>query len=161
MREEKIMTLISKIEQELKSAMLARDTFKTDVLRDLKSAFLYEEVAKKKRDEGLTNDEILAVIAREVKKRDDAIEIYANAGDKDREQKEKAERDILVEYLPEPLTDDDLREIVSQVIEAGGFSSVKDMGRAIGDVKKEVGAKADGARIASIVKEILTKKAQQ
>ena len=151
---------MNKIEQELKAAMLARDTFKVGVLRDLKSAFLYEEVAKKKRDEGLSSDEILTVIAREVKKRDDAIEIYASAGDKEREQKETDEREILATYLPEQMTDENLREIVEGILSVGNFT-IKDMGRVIGDIKKEVGATADGARIAAIVKEALSQKAQQ
>lgn len=148
------MSLINKIGQDLKAAMLGRDAFKTGVLRDLKSAFLYEEVAKKKREEGLNDDEMLAVIAREVKKRDDAIEIYAGASDKEREQKEMAEKEILSAYLPTPLTDGELREIAERVIATGGFG-IKDMGRVIGDVKKEVGAAADGGRIAAIVKELL------
>jgi len=96
----------------------------------------------------------LAVIAKQVKQRDDAIELYVSAGDKEREQKEAAEKEILTKYLPKPLTDDELREIVERVIATGGFG-IKDMGRAIGDVKKEVGPSADGGRIASMVKELL------
>ena len=148
------MSLVDKISQELKAAMLDRDAFKTGVLRDLKSAFLYEEVAKKKREEGLSDEERMAVIAREVKKRDDAIVIYAGAGDKEREQKEMAEREILAAYLPKPLSDEELHEIIERVIATGGFG-MKDMGRVIGDVKKEVGAAADGGRIATIVKGML------
>ncbi|MDR0957531.1 MAG: GatB/YqeY domain-containing protein [Candidatus Nomurabacteria bacterium] len=153
------MTLIDKINQDLKSAMLARDSFKTGVLRDLKSAFLYEEVAKKIERGTLADEDKLAVIAREVKKRDDAIVIYVGAGDKEREQKEFAEREILTTYLPKPLTDDELSEIVDRVIATGGFG-VKDMGRAIGDVKKEVGAAADGGRIAATVKAKLAESAK-
>ncbi|MCL1876484.1 GatB/YqeY domain-containing protein [Candidatus Saccharibacteria bacterium] len=146
--------LIDKINQALKEAMLARDEFAKTTLSGLKSAILYEEVAKGKRGTGLSDDEILAVIAREVKKRDDAIVIYAGAGDKEREQKEMAEREILAAYLPKPLSDDELHEIIERVIATGGFG-IKDMGRVIGDVKTEVGAAADGARIAKIVKELL------
>ncbi len=148
------MSLIEKINADLKEAMLARDEFKTTTLRGLKSAILYEEVAKGKRDEGLSDDEIMAVIQKQVKQRDDAIELYVSAGDKEREQKEAAEREILAVYLPKPLSDDDLREVVERVIATGGFGA-KDMGRAIGDVKKEVGAAADGGRIAAMVKEAL------
>jgi uncharacterized protein YqeY len=148
------MRLIEKINADLKTAMLARDEFKTTTLRGLKSAILYEEVAKGKRDEGLNDDEILVVIAKQVKQRDDAIVMYVGAGDKEREQKEAAEREILAVYLPKPLSDDELREIVERVITTGGFG-VKDMGRAIGDVKKEVGAASGGGRIAAIVKEML------
>jgi uncharacterized protein YqeY len=148
------MSLKKQIDADLKQAMLARDSFKTGVLRDLKSAFTYEEVAKIKRDVGLDNAEIEAVIAREVKKRNDAIEIYVAAGDKARAEKEMAEKEILTEYLPDPLTENELRDIISRVITTGGFGA-SDIGRVIGDVKREVGSQADGATIARIVKETL------
>jgi uncharacterized protein YqeY len=148
------MTIIEQINAKLKTAMLARDRFLTGVLRDLKSAFLYEEVAKGKRDSGLTMAEYEAVIAREVKKRNDAIEIYTAAGNTELADKEAAEKEILMEFLPEPLTDDELRDIVKRVIITGGFGA-GDMGRVIGDVKREVGSKADGATVARLVKEEL------
>ncbi|MDR1196785.1 MAG: GatB/YqeY domain-containing protein [Candidatus Nomurabacteria bacterium] len=145
------MSIREQIDSKLKEAMLARERFLTGVLRDLKSAFLYEEVAKKKRDEGLSEDEYLAVIAREVKKRNDSIEIYTAAGDKARAEQEQAELGILQGFLPEPLSENELLEIVRRVITTGGFG-IKDMGRVIGDVKKEVGARGDGATIARLVK---------
>jgi uncharacterized protein YqeY len=148
------MALVDDITAKLKEAMLARDQFLTGVLRDLKSAILYEAVAQNKRDEGLSDEEVEKVIAREAKKRDDAIEIYTGAGDKERAEKEMAEREILASFLPEPLSDDELRTIIERVITTGGFT-IKDMGRTIGDVKKEVGTRADGAKIAAIVKELL------
>lgn len=146
--------LLDEINAKLKKSMLARDQFLTGVLRDLKSAFLYEEVAKGKRETGLSEDELQAVIAREVKKRDDSIEIYITAGDKDRADKEKSEREILSKFLPEPLTDDELKSIISEVIASGEFT-MKDIGRVIGSVKAATGARADGAKIAAIVKDIL------
>jgi uncharacterized protein YqeY len=145
------VSIREQIDSKLKEAMLARERFLTGVLRDLKSAFLYEEVAKKKRDEGLSEDEYLAVIAREVKKRNDSIEIYTAAGDKARAEQEQAELGILQGFLPEPLSENELLEIVRRVITTGGFG-IKDMGRVIGDVKKEVGARGDGATIARLVK---------
>ena len=148
------MSLIEEINADLKTAMLARDEFATTTLRGLKSAILYEEVAKNKRDAGLSDDEILAVVAKQVKQRDDAIAIYAGAGDREREQNEAAEREILAKYLPAPLGDENLREVAARIITAGGFTA-KDLGRAIGDIKKEVGASADGARIAAVAKELL------
>ena len=148
------MTLKEKISQKLKEAMLAHDEFAKITLSGLKSAILYEEVAKGKRDEGLDDTETETVIAREVKKRDDAIELYVAAGDKERAEKEMAEREILTGFLPEPLSDDELREIIERVITTDGFT-IKDMGRVIGDVKKEVGSRGDGAKIAAIVKELL------
>jgi len=148
------MKLQDEINVKLKEAMLARDQFLTGVLRDLKSAILYEMVAKNKRDEGLTDEEIQTVIAREVKKRNDAIEIYASAGNQTAADKETAEKEILNSFLPEPLTDDELREIISRVIADGNFEP-GDMGQVIGLTKKEVGTRADGAKIAMMVKEEL------
>ena len=148
------MGLLNDIDAKLKSAMLARDQFLTGVLRDLKSALQYEEVAKQKRETGLTDEEMQIVIAREVKKRDDSIEIYTAAGEQERADKETAERQILKSFLPEQLSDDELTEIINRVISEGEFT-MADMGRVIGGVKTEVGVKADGAKIASLVKEIL------
>jgi uncharacterized protein YqeY len=134
--------------------MLARDEFTTTTLRGLKSAILYEEVAKGKRDEGLSDDEILTVITKQVKQRDDAIAIYLGASDNERADKETREREILSKYLPTPLTDDELGEIIKKVIADGNFT-IRDMGRVIGAVKTEAGARADGGRIAAMVKESL------
>jgi uncharacterized protein YqeY len=148
------MAMKDDITAQLKSAMLARDEFLTGVLRDLKSAILNEEIKQIKRDEGLSDEEIEKVIARQVKQRDDSITIYTAAGDKARAEKEMAEREVLAKFLPEPLSEADLRAVAERVITTGGFT-IKDMGRAIGDIKKEVGAQADGAKIAAIVKELL------
>jgi uncharacterized protein YqeY len=148
--------MIDQINAQLKKAMLDRDAFKTGVLRDLKSAILYEEVAKGKRDSGLANDEIEAVIAREVKKRNDAMEIYIGAGDKSRAEAEAAEKEILMQFLPEQLSDDEIRDVVQRVINSGGFGA-NDMGRVIGDVKREIGSRGDGATIARIAKEQLSR----
>lgn len=139
----------------LKAAMLNRDEFLTGVLRDLKAAILNEEIKQGKRDEGLSDDEVEKVIAKQVKQRDDSIEVYTAAGDKVRSEKEMAEREILAKFLPEPLSEDELRQVVKRVVTTGGFT-IKDMGRAIGDVKKEVGTHGDGSLIAKIVKELLT-----
>jgi uncharacterized protein YqeY len=149
--------LADKIQAELKTAMLARDEFKTTVLRGLKSAILYVEVAQNKRDEGLSDEETEKVIAKEIKQRDDSIETYTAAGDKARAEQEMAEREILAAFLPEPLSEAELQDVVQRVITTGGFSGPQDMGRAIGDVKAEVGTRANGADIARIVKAELNK----
>jgi len=148
------MAIKDDISVKLKDAMLKRDEFLTGVLRDLKSAILNEEIKQVKRDEGLNDEEILLVIAKQVKQRDDSIEIYQNAGDTKRAEKEMAERKILKEFLPESLSEEELRKIIKEVIDANDFT-IKDMGRVIGSVKKEVGIRGDGALIAKIVKELL------
>jgi len=148
------MNLMERITQKLKEAMLARDEFATTTLRGLKSAIQYEEVAQGKRESGISNDEIEKVIAREVKKRSDAIELYNNAGDVERAQKEMAECEILTAFLPEPMIDDELVQIIEKTIKDNSFTS-KDIGRVIGTVKKEVGTRGDGAKIAGLVKDML------
>ena len=148
------MNLMEKIAQKLKEAMLARDEFATTTLRGLKSAIQYEEVAQGKRESGISNDEIEKVIAREVKKRSDAIELYNSAGDVERAQKEMTECEILTAFLPEPMTDDELVQIIEKTIKDNSFTS-KDIGRVIGTVKKEVGTRGDGAKIAGLVKDML------
>jgi uncharacterized protein YqeY len=149
-----VSNLSEKINADLKSMMLARDEFATTVLRGLKSAILYEELAKNKRDEGLNESELLAVIARQVKQRDDAIALYISAGDTARAQTEAAEKEILTKYLPAQISDEELKKIAEKIVAENDFT-LKDMGRAIGAVKAEVGLAADGARVAVIVKELL------
>ena len=144
-----------KIQMRLKEAMLAKDEPLKIVLSGLKSAILYEEVAKGKKTEGLNDDEVLAVIQREVKKRDDAIAIYAAAGNQELAQKELAEREILNEFLPEKMNEEELIKLVEAAITSVGAQDIKDLGRVIGAVRAEAGARADGASVAKLVKEKL------
>jgi uncharacterized protein YqeY len=145
------------IQARLKEAMLAKDDFLKIVYSGLKSAILYEEVAKGKKESGLTDDEILAVIQREVKKRDDAIEIYESAGNQELAQKETAEREVLVKFLPAKLTEEELSEIIEATVISTDAKDIKDMGRVIAAVKSEVGLQADGATLAKLVKERLSR----
>jgi Uncharacterized conserved protein len=149
-----MMNIKENITAQLKTAMLERDEFLTGVLRDLKAAILNEEIKQVKRDEGLSDEEVEQVIAKQVKQRDDSIEIYKAAGDDARAEKEIAEREVLAKFLPEPLGEEELREIVAKAVSGGEFT-IKDMGRIIGEIKKEVGTRGDGALIAKIVKEAL------
>ena len=145
-----------KIQARLKEAMLAKDDFLKVVLSGLKSAILYEEVATGKREKGLSDDEVLVVIQREVKKRDDAIEIYTSAGNEELAQKEMAEREVLSKFLPEKISEEELVELIEATIVSTGAEGIKDMGKVIGAVKTETGIRADGAVIARMVKEKLS-----
>ncbi|MCL2280597.1 GatB/YqeY domain-containing protein [Candidatus Saccharibacteria bacterium] len=146
------MGIIETINADLKIAMLARDEFTTMTLRGLKSAILYEEVAKGKRDTGLSDAEIEEVIAKEVKKRDDAMKIYADAGDNERADKEKREGEILQNYLPKQLSPEEEKELITQVIAENNFTA-QDFGRIIGEVKKRAGNATTGERISNILKQ--------
>lgn len=143
------------INADLKTAMIARDTVRTQTLQGLKAAILNEEVAKKVRDEGLDEASIEQIIAREVKKRDEAANLYDQGGNAESAAKERAEKEILVVYLPAQLSEAELSELVTTVVETMQPEGMKDMGKVIGAVKAQVGNAGDGALIAKLVKETL------
>lgn len=143
--------LKEQINADLKTAMLARNTFETTVLRGLKASILDEEVKLGKREEGLSNDEIETLVAREVKKRKEAAGLL----DEERAKNELKEAEILSKYLPEMASEDEIRAAVKAEISAMGEVSIKQMGAIIGKMKAKFGNSADGAVLAKIVKEEL------
>lgn len=149
------MALSAKLQDDIKAALLGGDRFVGDTLRNLKAAILNEEVAQGKRDTGLSDDEIEKVIAREVKKRRESIAVYEANGRPELAETEKKEAEVLVRYLPEQLSEEELRSIVTAVIADLGVTDAKGMGQVIGAVKQKVGSSADGALLARIVKESL------
>jgi len=144
--------LKEQINADLKTAMLARNAFETTVLRGLKASILDEEVKLGKREEGLNNDEIETLVAREVKKRKEAASLL----DEERAENELKEAEILSKYLPEMASEDEIRAAVKAEISAMGEVSIKQMGAIIGKMKAKFGNSADGAVLARIVKEELT-----
>lgn len=145
------MSLMERINADFKQAMLAHDEIKKTTLNGLKSAIKYKEV-EKGAGTSLDDTGIEAVIAHEVKSRNDSIAIYEQAGDSDRANKEKAERDILAIYLPKQLTKEELASKIAEIITGGGYNAA-DFGKVMGLAKKEIGNAADGAAIAAAVKE--------
>ena len=143
------------IQADLKTAMLARDTLRTQTLQGLKSAILYEEVAKKIRETGLPEEDIEKIIARECKKRDEAAELFEQGGNTESASKERAEKEILSAYLPEQMDEAALSAIIATAIDEIKPDGAKDMGRVIGAVKARVGNAADGGLIAKLVKDAL------
>ena len=143
--------LKKQINADLKTAMLARNAFETTVLRGLKASILDEEVKLGKREEGLNNDEIETLVAREVKKRKEAAGLL----DEERAKNELKEAEILSKYLPEMASEDEIRAAVKAEISAMGEVSIKQMGAIIGKMKAKFGNSADGAVLAKIVKEEL------
>ncbi|MBL8159913.1 GatB/YqeY domain-containing protein [Candidatus Saccharibacteria bacterium] len=147
------MSLKERLDADIKRTMLAGERDKADVLRGLKSAILYEEVAQKSRDTGLDDAAIEKVVARECKKREEAAALYDKGGSPDRAAKERSERDILSAYLPAQLDDAALDAEVSAAIADQGQDA--HVGKLIGAVKARVGNSADGARIAAAVQRAL------
>lgn len=150
------MALKQRIADDTKAALLGGDRFIGETLRNLKAAILNEEVAAGKRDEGLTDEEIEKVIAREVKKRAESAKLYRDNGRPELAEPEEKEAAILKAYLPEQLSEDNIRELVKAKITETGAAGPAGMGQVIGAVKQAAGNTADGALVARIAKEELS-----
>ncbi len=146
------MTVKEKIDQDLKVAMLSSNKSLVSTLRGLKSAILYEEVAKGLREEGLPESEVISVLAKEAKKRQESADLYGQGGNKERADAELAEKTVIENYLPSQLSDDELFAIVDDVIKQLGVTDMKSMGGIISAVKQRIEGAADGSRIAAAVK---------
>lgn len=149
------MGLADTIQTDLVAAMKAGDDTKKTTLRAVLTAIKTAETADGQSDQ-LTDDQVLSIIASEVKKRTEAAEIFVGAGETDRYQKEVDEREVLQSYLPEPLTDEELEAIVTEVIAEGGYSTKKDMGSAIKQVMAKAGGRADGRTVSAAVGKALS-----
>lgn len=150
------MALAEQIQNDMKAALLGGDRFVGDTLRGLKAAILNEEVAQGKRDEGLSDNEIEQIVAREVKKRHESVKLYEANGRPELAEPEKKEIAVLEKYLPAQLSEAELIMVIDEQITALGADMSK-MGQVIGAVKAKVGTSADGATIASLVKQQLSK----
>ncbi|MEU6056936.1 GatB/YqeY domain-containing protein [Streptomyces sp. NPDC047097] len=150
-------TLKAKLHEDLTTAIKARDELRSSTLRLTLAAVSKEEVAGKEARE-LSDDEVQKVIAREAKKRREAAEAFAQGGRTEQAERERAEGVVLDEYLPKQLGDDELREIVAQAVEearAAGAEGPRAMGAVMKIVKPKVAGRAEGGRVAAVVKQLL------
>jgi uncharacterized protein YqeY len=144
------------IDDDLKAALLAGDSLRVETLRGLKSVILYADVAAKSRDTGgIPDDQVLALFAKEVKKRQESADLYVQGGSQERADKELTEKAIIESYLPAQMSDDDLRAIVDKAVAEQGAEGMQAMGKVIGAVKAQTGNTADGSKIAQFVKDRL------
>ncbi|AFL68515.1 GatB/YqeY domain-containing protein [Sulfurospirillum barnesii] len=141
-----------KLQNDLKNAMKTQDTFMRDVIRFLMSALKQIEVDERKE---LSDADIIKIIQKSLKQRDDASLAFKEAGRMDLYEKEMKEASILKAYLPEQLSDEALRAILSKHIQALGLSNMKEIGKLMGAVLSECEGVADGKRINAIAKELL------
>jgi uncharacterized protein YqeY len=146
------VTLIAEIEDELKDAMRARDAERRDALRLILNALKNSE---KELRRPLTEDEELQVLQRERKRRVEAADAFRAGGREEQAQSEERELAILEEFMPEPLSEDEIEEIVDDVIAEVGATSLRDIGRVMADVMPRVSGKADGSAVSQIVREKL------
>lgn len=150
------MTIKEQIDKDLKTALLSGDKLLVSTLRGLKSAILYEEVAKGSRDQGLPEPEVMAVLAKEAKKRQESADLYKQGGNNERSDSELAEKAVIEKYLPAQMDDDELLRIIDSAIAETGAADVKQMGMVIALVKQKTEGQADGSRIAVAVRQRLT-----
>jgi uncharacterized protein len=144
--------LITDIEDELKEAMRERDDERRDALRLILTSL---RSAEKELQRPLSEDEELQVLQRERKKRIEAAEAFRAAGRDEQAAAEERELDILEEFMPDPLGEEELEEIVDDVIAEVGATSMRDFGRVMADVMPQVSGRADGSAVSQIVREKL------
>ncbi len=145
--------LEEKILNDYKEAMKARDTLKSSVLSFLRADMMNLAIAKKKKV--LDDGEVISVIKKQIKQRQDSIEQFKNGNRPDMADKETKEMEILKTYLPPELSVDELKKIIEEVISATGAKEMKDMGRVMKEVTAQIAGRADGKLVSDLVKEIL------
>lgn len=143
------MNLLEKIEKDFKKALLEKDKITLSTLSLLKSALKNREIELRVQKKKIDDEEIIKVIKREVKKRREAMEIYKDKRN-DLFEKEKKELEILEKYLPEEISEEEIRKIIKEKIDLLGE---KNFGRIMKEVMKEIAGRADGKRVAELVKE--------
>jgi uncharacterized protein YqeY len=146
------MTLIARLEDELRDAMKERDGERRDALRLILNAL---RTSEKELQRPLHDDEELQVLQRERKRRLEAIEAFRAAGREEQAEREEDELDVLEEFMPEPLSEDELEGIVDDAIAENGATSMRDLGRVMADVMPQVAGRADGSAVSQLVREKL------
>lgn len=164
-------SLKEKIKEEIYSALKKREEIKTSTLRMLNDAILKKEKEKRAnlgkggevlneeeliKKSQLTEEEIIDIISSELKKRKESVSIFEENKRMDLAEREKAEIEILQEYLPEQLSEEEIKNIVKEAIKKVGAEEIKDMGKVMAEIMPKVKGKADGSMVSQIVKDLLT-----
>jgi hypothetical protein len=146
--------LADQIQTDLTAAMKARDELRLSVLRMALAAIKEARVSGDEvRD--LTDDDVVALLAKEAKRRDEAAEAFDAGGRDESAARERAERDVLAAYLPAPASDEEIEALVAEALSEGGFSEPSQMGLAMKAAMAKVGGKADGKKVSALVKAAL------
>jgi uncharacterized protein YqeY len=146
------VSLIGELEEQVKKAMLARENERRDALRLILSSL---KSAEKDLQRPLSDEEELQVLQRERKKRQEAAEAFRGAGREQQAESEEAELSILEEFMPEPISEDELERIVDDAIAENKATSMRDMGRVMADVMPQIAGRADGSAVSQLVREKL------
>ena len=150
------MSLRARLDEDLKESMRTRDVLRRSVMRYLRAEMHNEEIASQT---DLDDGGITRVLSRQAQQRRDSIEAYAKGDRQDLVDKEKAELAIILEYLPEQLTTEEVTGLVRQAIQEVGALGPQDMGKVMGQVMPQVRDRAEGRQVSGIVQELLKEKA--
>lgn len=148
------MALFETISEDIKAAMKARDKVRLDTLRNIKKVFLEAKTAPGANDT-LEDADAMKILQKLAKQGHETADMFIAAGRQDLADVELAQAHVIEEYLPKPLTEAEIEEVVKAVIAETGASTMKDMGRVMGTASKKMAGKADGKTISAIVKKLL------
>ncbi len=141
-------SLKQRIDQDTKEALKSKDSLRLSVLRMLKSEIKYKEIDKSSE---LSDDEVISVLSSSIKKRKDSIQQFEKGGRDDLASREKAELELVLKYLPEQLTEEELSQIISQTIEETNATGPSDLGKVMKQVMPKVLGRADGKKVNQMV----------
>ncbi len=147
--------LKQKLKEELKQSMLARDVLRTSVLRMLLSSINYYEIQKGGAGYEATDEDVLAVVAKEAKQRKDSIEEFKKANRLELVEKESKELEMLQVYLPQQMEEEEIKKLVIEVIKEANAKNIADIGKVMGALMPKVKGRADGGLVSQIVRENL------
>lgn len=148
--------LADKLQNDLKDAMRAKDEQRVSIIRMLKSAIQYYEIQKGGAGYTATDDDIIDVVGKEIKKRRESIELYEKGGRPELAEKEQKELEVLQTYLPEQLSEDEVKTLIDEAITQTGATEMKDMGKVMGMLVPKIKGKADSSLVSSLVREKLS-----
>ncbi len=146
------MNLREKINEDIKQAMLKKETLRLETLRMIKAKLLEKEVEKRVTPEGMTDEDEMQVLLSSAKMRKESIEEFDKAGRKELADKERSELEIIQEYLPKQMTVDEITKLVNDLAAKLGVQGQKDFGKLMGAAMKELKGKADGKLVQDVVK---------
>jgi len=149
------MSFLDQLTQDMKAAMKQKDKERLSVIRMLKASLQNESI---KLGKDLSDDEALTVLSRELKQRKDSLQEFEQAGREDLAEKTKSEIEVVKAYLPEPLTDEQLANVVAETIQEIGASSKADMGKVMQALMPKVKGRSDGGKVSRLVQEQLSTK---
>ncbi|MEA2029012.1 MAG: GatB/YqeY domain-containing protein [Campylobacterota bacterium] len=147
------MSLKEQLKNDMKEAMRAKEIVKRDTIRAINTMIKQIEVDERKE---LSDQDIVVLMQKAVKQRNEAIEQYKAGSREDLVEKEQGQIDVIAQYLPKQLSDEELESTMRKIIESLGATSMKDMGKVMGTAKAKIGESADGKRINEMVKKILS-----